>query len=141
VRATQYLGANLASVTGFAAHGLAALPLPRRARAELHDVADRADGDLWSNAMLGIAGCKALRFVRPHVDRQMMAKVLTACGASKTEVAKWALRQADRQRLTEFDVRPNRPQIIQSADVYVEPNGVVYLADYNAGFYVLQFGG
>jgi hypothetical protein len=25
--------------------------------------------------------------------------------------------------------------------VYVEPNGVVYLTDYNAGFYVLQFGG
>jgi len=42
---------------------------------------------------------------------------------------------------TMFDVRPNRPQIIQSADVYVEPNGVVYLTDYNAGFYVLQFGG
>jgi hypothetical protein len=42
---------------------------------------------------------------------------------------------------TMLDVRPNRPQIIQSADVYVEPNGVVYLTDYNAGFYVLQFGG
>ncbi|MDT7772832.1 MAG: hypothetical protein QOC67_1756 [Pseudonocardiales bacterium] len=42
---------------------------------------------------------------------------------------------------TMFDVRPNWPQIIQSADVYVEPNGVVYLTDYNAGFYVLQFGG
>lgn len=41
---------------------------------------------------------------------------------------------------TMFDVRPNRPQVIQSADVYVEPNGVVYLTDYNAGFYVLQFG-
>jgi hypothetical protein len=41
---------------------------------------------------------------------------------------------------TMFDVRPNRPQVIQSADVYVDPNGVVYLTDYNAGFYVLQFG-
>jgi hypothetical protein len=39
-----------------------------------------------------------------------------------------------------FDVRPNRPQFIQSADVYVEPNGAVHLTDYNAGFYVLQFG-
>ncbi|HTF51494.1 MAG TPA: hypothetical protein VK735_28960 [Pseudonocardia sp.] len=41
---------------------------------------------------------------------------------------------------TMFDVHPNRPQVIQSADVYVEPHGVVYLTEYNAGFYVLQFG-
>jgi hypothetical protein len=42
---------------------------------------------------------------------------------------------------TMFDVRPNRPRVIQSADVYVEPDGVVYLTDYNAGFYVLRFEG
>jgi hypothetical protein len=40
-----------------------------------------------------------------------------------------------------FDVRPNRPQVVQSADVYVEPDGVMYVTDYNAGFYVLQFEG
>ena len=32
-----------------------------------------------------------------------------------------------------MDRRPNRPQVIQSADVFA--------TDYNAGLYVLEFGG
>ncbi len=40
-----------------------------------------------------------------------------------------------------FDVRPNRPRIIQSADVFVDPRGVMYLTDYNAGMYILQYEG
>ena len=40
-----------------------------------------------------------------------------------------------------FDPRPNRPQVIQSADCYVDPQGVMYLTDSNAGLYILQFEG
>jgi hypothetical protein len=39
------------------------------------------------------------------------------------------------------DPRPNRPLVIQSTDVYVDPNGLVYLTDKNAGLYILQFEG
>ncbi|THG31574.1 LVIVD repeat-containing protein [Naasia lichenicola] len=42
---------------------------------------------------------------------------------------------------TMFDVRPNRPRVIQSADVFVDANGVAYMTDYNAGLYILQFDG
>jgi hypothetical protein len=42
---------------------------------------------------------------------------------------------------TMFDVRPNRPQVIQSADVFVDANGVMYMTDYNAGLYILQYEG
>lgn len=38
-----------------------------------------------------------------------------------------------------YDVRPNRPQVIQSADVFVDPNGIMYMTDYNAGLYILQY--
>ncbi len=40
-----------------------------------------------------------------------------------------------------MDPRPNRPRVIQSADCYVDPNGVMYLTDTNAGLYILQFDG
>ena len=40
-----------------------------------------------------------------------------------------------------FDLRPNRPQIIQSADCFVDKNGVMYVTDNNAGLYILQFEG
>jgi len=40
-----------------------------------------------------------------------------------------------------MDPRPNRPRVIQSADCYVDPNGVMYLTDTNAGLYILQFEG
>ena len=39
------------------------------------------------------------------------------------------------------DPRPGRPQVIQSCDCYVDPNGLMYLTDTNAGLNVLQFEG
>lgn len=38
-----------------------------------------------------------------------------------------------------YDPRPGRPRVIQSCDVFVEPDGVMYVTDYNAGLYVLQY--
>ena len=40
-----------------------------------------------------------------------------------------------------MDPRPNRPRVIQCADCYVDPNGVMYLTDSNAGLHILQFEG
>jgi hypothetical protein len=40
-----------------------------------------------------------------------------------------------------YDPRPNRPQVIQSCDCYVDARGVMYLTDSNAGLYILQFEG
>ncbi len=37
-----------------------------------------------------------------------------------------------------FDTRPNRPWVIQSCDIYVDPNGLMYVTDYNAGLYILE---
>ena len=39
------------------------------------------------------------------------------------------------------DPRPGRPQVIQSADCYVDRNGLMYLTDTNAGLSILQFEG
>src|SRR5947207_3454999 len=38
-----------------------------------------------------------------------------------------------------MDPRPNRPQVIQSCDCFVDPQGVMYLTDSNAGLNILQF--
>ena len=40
-----------------------------------------------------------------------------------------------------MDPRPNRPQVIQSCDCYVDRNGLMYLTDPNAGLSILQFEG
>jgi hypothetical protein len=40
-----------------------------------------------------------------------------------------------------MDPRPNRPQIMMSADVFVDRNGVMYVTDPNAGLNILQFEG
>jgi len=40
-----------------------------------------------------------------------------------------------------MDPRPNRPQVIQSADCYVDRDGLMYLTDPNAGLNILQFEG
>ncbi len=42
---------------------------------------------------------------------------------------------------TMFDTRPNRPRVIQSCDVFVESSGLMYVTDYNAGLYILQYEG
>jgi hypothetical protein len=40
-----------------------------------------------------------------------------------------------------MDPRPNRPQVIQSSDCFVDKNGLMYLTDPNAGLNILQFEG
>ena len=40
-----------------------------------------------------------------------------------------------------MDHRPNRAQVIQSADVFVDNDGLVYSTDYNGGLYILEYGG
>ena len=40
-----------------------------------------------------------------------------------------------------FDPRPNRPQVIQSCDCFVDKDGVMFVTDSNAGLYILQFEG
>jgi hypothetical protein len=41
------------------------------------------------------------------------------------------------QRL--IDHRPNRACVIQSTDVFVDRNGIVYCTDYNAGLYIMEY--
>ncbi len=40
-----------------------------------------------------------------------------------------------------FDPRPNKPKVIQSADCFVDKQGLIYLTDNNAGLCILQFDG
>jgi hypothetical protein len=40
-----------------------------------------------------------------------------------------------------MDRRPNRARVIQSADVFVDANGLIYSTDYNAGLFILEYGG
>lgn len=40
-----------------------------------------------------------------------------------------------------MDPRPNRPQVVQSADCFVDKNGLMYVTDPNAGLHILQFNG
>ena len=40
-----------------------------------------------------------------------------------------------------MDHRPNRAQVIQSADVFVDRAGLIYATDYNAGLYIMEYGG
>jgi len=40
-----------------------------------------------------------------------------------------------------MDHRPNREQVIQSADVFVDAGGLIYSTDYNGGLYILEFNG
>lgn len=42
---------------------------------------------------------------------------------------------------TLVDPRPNRPKVVQSTDVYVDPNGLMFLSDKNVGLNILQFEG
>ena len=39
------------------------------------------------------------------------------------------------------DQRPNPAKVIQSCDVFVDKNGLMYLTDTNAGLYILQYEG
>jgi len=40
-----------------------------------------------------------------------------------------------------MDRRPNRAQVIQSCDVFVTADGLIYCTDYNAGLSILEFQG
>jgi hypothetical protein len=40
-----------------------------------------------------------------------------------------------------MDTRPNRARVIQSADVFVDAQGLIYCTDYNAGLFILEYGG
>jgi hypothetical protein len=40
-----------------------------------------------------------------------------------------------------MDHRPNRAQVIQSADVFVDRAGLIYSTDYNGGLYIIEFSG
>jgi hypothetical protein len=42
---------------------------------------------------------------------------------------------------TMADHRPNRARVIQTADVFVDAAGLIYATDYNAGLYVMEYGG
>ena len=39
------------------------------------------------------------------------------------------------------DRRPGRPRVIQSADVFVDANGLIYATDYNAGLEIIEYHG
>ena len=39
------------------------------------------------------------------------------------------------------DQRPNRAQVIQSCDIFVDKNGLIFANDYNAGLYILEYTG
>jgi hypothetical protein len=39
------------------------------------------------------------------------------------------------------DPRPDRPRVMQSVDVFVDKNGVIYSTDLNAGLYTMEFKG
>jgi hypothetical protein len=40
-----------------------------------------------------------------------------------------------------IDPRPNRPRVMQSVDVFVDRNGIVYSTDMNAGLYIMEYKG
>ena len=42
-------------------------------------------------------------------------------------------------RLKMMDTRPSRPQVIQSCDVFVDAQGVIYSTDYNGGLSVIEY--
>lgn len=39
------------------------------------------------------------------------------------------------------DHRPNRPLVIQSCDVWVSKDGLIFANDYNGGLYIMEYGG
>jgi hypothetical protein len=40
-----------------------------------------------------------------------------------------------------MNTRPNRACVVQSTDVFVDRNGIIYCTDYNAGLYTMQYDG
>ena len=54
-----------------------------------------------------------------------------------TEIAAWVPPVPARM----MDHRPGRARVIQSADVFVDSRGLIYSTDYNAGLFILEYGG
>ncbi|MEM7464721.1 MAG: hypothetical protein AAF362_18785, partial [Pseudomonadota bacterium] len=40
-----------------------------------------------------------------------------------------------------MDHRPNRPLVIQSCDVWVSKEGLIYANDYNGGLFIMEYEG
>jgi hypothetical protein len=40
-----------------------------------------------------------------------------------------------------IDSRPSAPAVVQSGDLFVDKEGLIYLTDPNAGLHILQFEG
>ena len=40
-----------------------------------------------------------------------------------------------------MDPRPNRARVMQSADVFVDKDGIVYSTDMNSGLYIMEYNG
>ncbi|STV78201.1 Uncharacterised protein [Klebsiella michiganensis] len=38
-----------------------------------------------------------------------------------------------------MDTRPGRPRVIQSCDVFVDAQGIIYSTDYNGGLSVIEY--
>jgi hypothetical protein len=80
-------------------------------------VSDRLIFTTWQNA-----GVRVFDIADPRVPAEVGALVPPA-----------PVRMADH--------RPNRARVIQSADLFVDEGGLIYVTDYNAGLYVLEYGG
>ena len=39
------------------------------------------------------------------------------------------------------DPRTDMKRVLHSCDVYIQPDGLMYLTDYNAGLYVMEYNG
>jgi hypothetical protein len=65
-------------------------------------------------------------------------RVFDVANAFEPKEVAWFVPPAPEQLV---DTRPGSVKVIQSCDVYVAPDGVMYLTDTNAGLYVLQYEG
>lgn len=112
---------------------IATLPIPedadyvtKGAHFGPHNLHENRPGSLQSSELLFMtyqnAGLRVYDIADPFAPR---------------EVAAWVPPAPEKM----FDVRPNRPPVIQSADVFVDPRGIAYMTDYNAGLYILQYDG
>jgi hypothetical protein len=96
-----------------------ALPLPAR---EVLVVADEGLADNCADQVMytWVSGVRAFDLADPFAPREVGVFVPAA---------------PERP----YDTRPDRPRVIQSCDVFVNRDGVMYVTDYNAGLYVLRY--
>jgi hypothetical protein len=81
------------------------------------------------------------RFRESDIFRRVFERVVSSCDITDPfaprEVAHFVPPAPEKM----VDPRPNRPRVIQSNDVYVAPDGLMYLTDVNDGLTILQYGG